>query len=131
MQRGYRLPTEAETEYAGRGKSTTSRFYGESDELLGKYAWYYKKSQQKSWPVAMLKPNVFTWCLDEYMSYKIVADKISEDKESKFLLETLERRVIRGGPFSHGARVTRSANRHDIPPYSRRGSLGFRLVKTL
>jgi formylglycine-generating enzyme required for sulfatase activity len=139
---GYRLPTEAEVEYATRAGALTSRFYGETEELLRKYAWYTKNSQGKTWPVGSLKPNdlglfdmqgnVYTWCQERYKSYPQDQDEgRREDQEDAYSINNQESRVMRCGSFSYPTWLVRSAYRNrDVPTY-RGNFVGFRPARTL
>jgi serine/threonine protein kinase/formylglycine-generating enzyme required for sulfatase activity len=138
---GYRLPTEAEWEYACRAGAVTSRCYGESEELLEHYGWYVRNADGRSWPGGSLKPNdlglfdlhgnVWAWCQDPYKPYETgtVGKAIEEAEDLTPLLNT-ESRVMRGGSFSHPGSV-RSAYRGRLAPTYRGYDIGFRLARTL
>jgi len=138
---GYRLPTETEMEYATRAGALTSRYYGETEELLPKYAWCHKNSQEQTWPVGSLKPtdlglfdmqgNVYTWCQESVKPYPAVKDdEIVEDKEDSLSINSTESRVLRGGSFSIRASNVRSANRNSVVPATRVSDFGFRPART-
>jgi formylglycine-generating enzyme required for sulfatase activity len=138
---GYRLPTEAEMEYATRAGALTSRYYGETEDLLPKYAWYRNNSQDKTWPVGSLKPNDFglfdvqgnayTWCQERYMDYPSKQGKEVEDKEDIFGIYNQDSRVLRGGSFNNGASGVRSSYRvYDVPAFHV-FSFGFRPARTI
>jgi formylglycine-generating enzyme required for sulfatase activity len=136
---GYRLPTEAEMEYATRAGALTSRYYGETEELLSKYAWYNKNSQERTWPVGSLKPNdlglfdvqgnVFTWCQESFKGYP-QGEEVSEDKEDVLTIVSTNSRVLRGGSFLLHASNVRSSLRDLNVPSVRYDNLGFRLART-
>jgi eukaryotic-like serine/threonine-protein kinase len=138
---GYRLPTEAEMEYATRAGSMTSRYYGETEELLPKYAWYQSNSKNQTSRVGSLKPNdlglfdvhgnVYTWCQERYKIYpKALDDKSIGDIEDMQPIDKTNDRVLRGGSFNSQASVERSASRYYMVPASRHYLLGFRLART-
>jgi formylglycine-generating enzyme required for sulfatase activity len=141
--RGYRLPTEAEMEYACRAGAVTSRYYGETEELLAQYAWYQKNSAERSWPVGGKKPNdlglfdmhgnVFNWCQESFEGDYAVskAGEAREDKDDLVSIQSRDSRVLRGGSFAIPAVIVRSAYRYWLVPTSRNIAVGFRPARTL
>jgi eukaryotic-like serine/threonine-protein kinase len=137
---GYRLPTEAEMEYATRAGAATARYYGETEELLEKYAWYFKNSKEQTWPVGSLKPNdlglfdvqgnVFSWCQEGYENYQSNPNGGAVDDKEFSLGITSDSRVLRGGAFGDPAASVRSAVRDSYAPTTRTISDGFRPART-
>jgi len=128
----YRLPTEAEWEYACRAGTSTAYSFGDDVSVLGEYAWSHDNSTH---PVGELKPNawalydmhgnVWEWCSDWHGPYgnkKVVSDPTGPASG--------EDRVLRGGPY-YLLEIIRAAFRlNNIPAY-RRHSYGFRLARTI
>jgi formylglycine-generating enzyme required for sulfatase activity len=132
----YRLPTEAEWEYAaGGGANNRTQWAGtNSESSLGKYAWYYSNSRRKTQAVGTKKPNalglydmsgnVWEWCSDWYGSdyYKSSPQNNPQGPVSVSYC------VFRGGSWNGRADDCRSANRGSNYPDGRDDLLGFRLV---
>jgi formylglycine-generating enzyme required for sulfatase activity len=139
---GYRLPTEAEWEYACQAGAVTHRSYGESDQLLEKYVWYAGNSQGKIRPVGRLKPNdwgffdllgnIFECCQNLYTPYDPdQGGKPTEDREDTTSISDRDSRTARGSMFVDFARGLRSAQRNSSVPGTWYGHLGFRPARTV
>ncbi len=125
--KGYRLPTEAEWEYAARAGTTDAR-YGQLDEV----AWWKENSGEgthafgqrapNAWGFHDMLGNVWEWCGDYYSKY----DVISTDPQGPPLGRS---RLIRGGSFVSEAVNTRTAMRRAQAPEFHHPSLGFRLAR--
>ncbi len=130
----YRLPTEAEWEFACRAGSQTRFSYGDEEFKLGDYAWYDMQGGTNTMPVGMKAPNalgvfdlygnVWEWCYDLYGPYttKPAVDPLGSEDDSN--------RSSRGGAFSSSA-PARSALRNRFEPTKRSYHIGFRIVRTI
>jgi formylglycine-generating enzyme required for sulfatase activity len=138
---GYRLPTEAEWEYACRAGAATSRYYGSSAEVLPRYAWHLHNSDDRTWPVGQKRPNdlglfdmhgnVWQWCQDAYRGYAAgPRGAPAEDEEDKTDIKDEHSRVVRGGSFTRRPSGVRSAYRHANRPAPRRFTFGLRVART-
>jgi formylglycine-generating enzyme required for sulfatase activity len=130
---GYRLPTEAEWEYAVRADTTTQWFCGDEATALGDYAWYAENAGGHVQPVGQKEPNpwglydmagnVWEWCWDWDGPY--AAEAVHDPSGPA----TGAFRVLRGGAYWSVARDLRSANRGSFGPENRLDFIGFRVVR--
>jgi formylglycine-generating enzyme required for sulfatase activity len=131
----YRLPTEAEWEYACRAGTTTRYYFGDDANQLGDYAWYGGNSQQTTHPVGQKKPNAFglydmhgnvwEWCEDNWHN----SYQNAPSDGSAWLIKDNDYQIVRGGSWYGLPNLCRSAYRNFN---YRRGNIvnyfGFRVV---
>jgi serine/threonine protein kinase/formylglycine-generating enzyme required for sulfatase activity len=137
VEGSYRLPSEAQWEYACRAGSSGKWFFGESEAELVDYGWYKENSEEKTHPVGLKKANdwglydvygnVWQWCADwydkDYYKRSPGIDPAGPLSGS--------RRVLRGGSWNHPAGSCRSANRDNREPGYRISSHGLRVSLVL
>jgi len=150
----YRLPSEAEWEYACRAGTTTAYYFGDDAAQLDKYAWYknnsggkFQKAKQKlpnAWGLYDMLGNVSEWTLDHYDEK--VLEKIKDGAADPFVAPNKTRypKALRGGGFNEEAAQLRVASRiKSDPVWNRRDpqipkskwwitdapSIGFRIIR--
>ncbi|MBW2092579.1 MAG: formylglycine-generating enzyme family protein, partial [Deltaproteobacteria bacterium] len=141
----YRLPTEAEWEYACRAGTQTAFASGKLaatqngyDPNLDRMGWYKKNSNGSTHPVAQKEPNawglydmhgnVWEWCQDRHERWygKFNSTPVIDPKGGRFG----KKRVFRGGSWFAGPEYCRSADRLRAPPDFKSPGLGFRVVRS-
>jgi formylglycine-generating enzyme required for sulfatase activity len=130
----YRLPTEAEWEYAARAGSTSAYSFGDDARQLGEYAWYFENAggrthlvgqkQPNAWGLHDMHGNVWEWVQDWYGPYAAESVPDPQGQASGSL------RGYRGGSCSNLASDCRSARRGYNAPGYRHVYLGVRLLRT-
>ncbi|HWE40648.1 MAG TPA: SUMF1/EgtB/PvdO family nonheme iron enzyme [Isosphaeraceae bacterium] len=148
---GYRLPTEPEWEYACRAGTLTLRPFGQTNELLSRYAWTHLNAGELAHPVARLLPNEFglfdmlgntwEWCHEgppaahggtyEPDYTPGTAEHPAADRPGEQVLEPNSYRLARGGAFDFAPSLARSGRRFCLEGWFGRPYEGFRVVRTL
>ena len=132
---GYRLPSEAEWEYACRAGTTTLFSFGDDPKSLPDYGWTHRNAERlEGQDVATKKPNPFglfdmhgglgEWCFDWYSDDFYSTSRVSSPEGPG----SGKRRVIRGGSYEYGDQMAHSSARDHGEPHERYPAIGFRVV---
>ena len=138
-RRGYRLPTEAEWEFACRAGTTTAYFFGDNAVWLERYAVVQSGNALELSAVATRKPNDFglfdmlgnaaEWCQDTYRP-RSDGTLAAWEQEWRQTVGDQSNRVIRGGAAGDSSENVRSATRASLQPAQVRGAVGFRVARS-
>ncbi len=134
----YRLPSEAQWEYAARAGTQTLYYHGDNENQLGDYAWYDNNSSSQTHPVGQKKPNqwelydmlgnVWEWCEDDWHSDYNGAPTDGRawiDNDNRYLSKY---RTLRGGCWNYSSQFCSCSYRFDTDPAWRFPEDGFRVV---